>query len=116
MERRHQDSDLTKKGVGVGRAQEEVRRMIDLTKLTPKDIDRFWSKVSAKKKGLWISVGDARGCWGWKGGHKPKGYGRFTFQGHTVAAHCVNPHHLKAVCPLVNRQRRIEHYKQMIKK
>jgi hypothetical protein len=96
--------------------------LIDLSKLTPADKRRFAKKVSKGNK-----------CWGWLGSHKKKGYGRFCFQGHTVAAHrvayflsfgaldphlevdhlcrtrdCVNPAHLEAVCPALNRQRRIE--------
>lgn len=80
--------------------------------------DRFWSKVDAS--------GD---CWEWTAGLNWKGYGKFKIDGRTVGAHriayefligsigdlhidhlcgtrhCVNPDHLEAVTPLVNRQR-----------
>lgn len=101
---------------------------VDLNTLVVTDRERFHDKVDG-----WVP----EQCWGWLGSHKPKGYGRFWFQGHTVAAHrvayfihygelgdhlevdhtcrtvdCVNPHHLEAVCPELNRQRRIEHHRR----
>ena len=103
--------------------------MIDLTKMTKRDVARFWSKVDRSTR---VNVSWAT-CWGWKGSHKPNGYARFWFQGHVVAAHrvayylhygsigahldidhlcrtrdCVDPRHLEAVCPEVNQQRRRE--------
>jgi hypothetical protein len=37
--------------------------------LSPKDIERFWSKVA---------VADADDCWEWQGSQLPVGYGKFT--------------------------------------
>lgn len=99
--------------------------MIDLHKMTLKDRRRFLGLVI---------FGEPNECWGWRGAHKKKGYARFTFQGHTVAAHrvayfiengilepglevdhlcrtldCVNPAHLEAVTPSKNRARRVAH-------
>ncbi len=98
--------------------------------MTPADAVRFWALVER---------GPRMRCWRWKGSHKKKGYARFTIKGHTVEAHrvsyflhhgdldphldvdhlcrtrdCVNPYHGEAVCPDLNRHRRITHYKNTL--
>lgn len=92
----------------------------------PRLLDRFWEKVDK-------SAGP-NGCWTWMAWKSPSGYGRFYFTGKNVQAHrfiyermvgpipdgfevdhvkargctspaCVNPTHLEAVPPAVNRER-----------
>lgn len=99
--------------------------------LSDADIARFWESVPDAQ---WDRRDDA--CWPWIGPIKESGYGRFWAQGRYWAAHrvsytivvreipdgfevdhtcrykdCVNPWHLEAVSPQVNRQRRILHYR-----
>jgi len=109
--------------------------MIDLAKMTDRDAERFDAKCLTPDRPDWIDR-----CWRWAGLHRDKtrgGYPRFWFQGHNVGAHrvayyltfgempahleidhtcrntgCVNPHHLEAVDPDANRQRRIDHHRK----
>lgn len=56
-------------------------RLLDPATLTPRDIDRFWSKVS--KAG-------PDDCWDWTGGINATGYGHFNLRaGVTLRAHRV---------------------------
>lgn len=46
---------------------------------TPKDIDRFWSKVDKSPH--------PRGCWLWRGSRNSDGYGDIKIKRHMVKAH-----------------------------
>ena len=51
-----------------------------LPPLSPKDIDRFWSKVQK---------GERNDCWPWKAGTSPEGYGIMRISRRNVYAHRI---------------------------
>jgi hypothetical protein len=52
---------------------------IAIPKLTRRQLDNFWAKIS-------MHIG---GCWLWKAGISPDGYGKFNLNGNTYRAHRV---------------------------